>query len=61
MKHVEIVFDDVLPKYEASHVDYDSILTIDDKIVEEYIDNSKTIFSKPELLKALEEIKQHEN
>lgn len=61
VKHVEIVFDDVLPKYEASHVDYDSILTIDDKIVEEYIDNSKTIFSKPELLKALEEIKQHEN
>ena len=47
VKHVEIVFDDVLPKYEASHVDYDSILTINDKIVEEYIDNSNTIFSKP--------------
>lgn len=61
VKHVEIVFDDVLPKYEASHVDYDSILTINDKIVEEYIDNSNTIFSKPELMKALEEIKQHEN
>lgn len=61
VKHVEIVFDDVLPKYEASHVDYDSILTINDKIVEEYIDNANTIFSKPELLKALEEIKQYEN
>lgn len=61
VKHLEIVFDDVLPKYEASHVDYDSILTINDKIVEEYIDNSNTIFSKPDLMKALEEIKTYEN
>lgn len=61
VKHIEIVFDDVLPKYEASHVDYDNILTIDDKIVEEYIDNADVIFSKSELLKALEEIKTYEN
>jgi len=61
VKHLEVVFEDVLPKYEASHVDYDTLLTIDDKVVEEYIDNSNSIFSKPELLQALEEIKTHEN
>ena len=57
VKHLEVVFDDVLPKYEASHVDYDSLLTVDDQIIHEYIDNSNTIFSKPELLDALDEIR----
>ncbi len=60
VKHLEVVFDDVLPKYEASHVDYDSLLTVDDTIIHEYIDNANTIFSKPELLTALEEIRSHE-
>ena len=58
--HLEVVFDDVLPKYESSHVDYESIVAIDDKVVEEYIDNSTTIFSKKELLQALEDIKDYE-
>ena len=60
VKHIEFVFDDVLPKYEASHVDYDSLLTVDESIIHEYIDNANTIFSKPDLLKALEEIKLYE-
>ena len=60
VKHLEIVFDDVLPKYEASHVDYDSLLTVDDTIIHEYIDNANTIFSKSELLAALEEIREYE-
>ena len=61
VKHLEVVFEDVLPKYEASHVDYDDLLSVDDKIIEEYIDNARTIFSKSELLAALEDIKTHEN
>ena len=60
VKHLEVVFGDVLPKYEASHVDYDELLTLDQKVIDEYIDNSNTIFSKPELLAALEEIKTYE-
>ena len=60
VNHLEIVFDDVLPKYEASHVDYDSLLTVDDNIIHEYIDNANTIFSKAELLDALEEIREYE-
>lgn len=60
VNHLEVVFDDVLPKYESSHVDYESIVAIDDKVVEEYIDNSSTIFSKKELLNALEDIKNYE-
>ena len=60
VKHLEIVFGDVLPKYEASHINYDSILSISDEVVEEYIQNSSTIFSKQELLSALEEIKNYE-
>ena len=60
VNHLEIVFDDVLPKYEASHVDYDSLLTVDDTIIHEYIDNANTIFSKTELLTALEEIREYE-
>ena len=60
VNHLEVVFDDVLPKYESSHVDYESLLDIDDKVIDEYIDNSSTIFSKKELLKALDEIKNYE-
>ena len=60
VKHIEISFEDVLPKYDASHVDHDNLMSIDDKIIEEYIDNSNTIFSKTELMAALEEIRTHE-
>jgi len=60
IEHLEIVFEDMLPKYDPSYVDSDSLLTVDEKIIEEYIDNSSTIFSQPELLEALEEIKRYE-
>tara|TARA_R110000851_G_scaffold103269_2_gene220126 strand:+ start:183 stop:1196 length:1014 start_codon:yes stop_codon:yes gene_type:complete len=60
VKHLEVVFGDVLPKYEASHVDYDELLTLDQRVIEEYIDNANTIFSKPDLLTALEEIRTYE-
>tara|TARA_Y100000310_G_scaffold120174_1_gene118900 strand:+ start:20699 stop:21712 length:1014 start_codon:yes stop_codon:yes gene_type:complete len=61
VNHLEIAFSDVLPKYDSSHVDYESILRIDDKVIEEYIDNATTIFSKKELLRALDDIKTYEN
>ena len=60
VNHMEVVFDDVLPKYESSHVDYETLLDIDDKVIDEYIDNSSTIFSKKELLQALDDIKNYE-
>lgn len=60
VSHLEIVFADVLPKYDASHIDYESILTISDSVINEYIENSNSIFSKKELMAALEEIKNHE-
>jgi len=60
VKHLEVVFEDVLPKYEASHIDYDELLQLDESVIEQYIENSSSIFSKKDLLKALEEIRKYE-
>lgn len=60
VKHVEVSFEDVMPKCEPSYVKQDTVLSVDDKIIGEYIDNSNSIFTKADLIKALEEIKTHE-
>ena len=61
LNHLEISFEHIMEKYES---DYDSIepkVQLDDSIIGEYIDSSDTVFSKTELLKALDEIRSHEN
>jgi DNA repair exonuclease SbcCD nuclease subunit len=57
IQHLELVFEDVMPKFESSYSPKKQIFTLDDSIINQYIEESDTIFSKNDLLKALGEIR----
>ena len=57
IQSLELVFEDVLPKFESGYVPKNRIFSLDDKVIDEYISASDTVFEKKELLKGLAEIK----
>jgi len=57
IQSLELVFEDVLPKFESGYIPKNRIFSLDDKIINDYIDASDTIFEKKDLLKALSAIK----
>ena len=57
IKHLELVFDDILPKFDSGFQRKSSILSLDDAVIEDYVENSRTVFSKSELFAGLELIK----
>lgn len=57
IQHLELVFEDVLPKIESSYSPKGEVFTLDDKVINQYIAESETIFKKDELLEALKEIR----
>ena len=57
IRHLDFDFDDMLPKTPMELSNVPSLITIDDKVIEDYIKNSKTIFSSDELWEALKEIR----
>jgi len=61
LAHLEVVFDDVLPKLTSNYSKEGKLLTIDDDIINTYIDESDVVFSKEELLEGLNQIRTYEN
>ena len=57
IKSLELVFEDVLPKFESGYVPKNRIFSLDDDLIAEYIDAHNTVFSKEEILGALEDIR----
>lgn len=57
IQSLELVFEDVLPKFESGYIPKNRIFSLDDKVIDEYINASDTIFDKKDILKALKEIK----
>ena len=58
LNHVEIAFEDVLPKFLSDYSPEKQQLTVlNEEVILDYIDASNTIFSKDELLTVLNEIK----
>jgi len=58
IKNLELVFEDVLPKFESGYVPENRIFSLDDKVISEYINAHETIFSTPDIMDALEEIRR---
>ena len=54
---LELVFEDVLPKFESGYIPKNRIFSLDETVIDEYIDAHDTVFSKEELLHGLNEIK----
>ena len=61
LAHIEISFEDILPKYSSWYNPKKQVFTIDDDIIDQYISSRNSVFSKQELYAALEEIKSYEN
>ena len=57
IQSLELVFEDVLPKFESGYIPKNRIFSLDEKVIDEYINASDTIFDKKDILKALKEIK----
>ena len=61
INHLEFAFDDILPKFDSSYMPSGDVFAIDDDIISKYLNEAETVFSKKELLSALEEIRNYEN
>jgi len=57
IQSLELVFEDVLPKFESGYIPKNRIFSLDEKVIEEYIEAHETVFSKEELLNGLKEVK----
>jgi DNA repair exonuclease SbcCD nuclease subunit len=61
INQLEICFEDILPKFGSGHVPQGSLTNIDDDFIDQYINESDSIFSKKELLEGLNEIRSYED
>jgi len=57
IKHLELVFEDVLPKFESGYVPENRIFSLDESVINQYISESDTVFSREDIMGALEEIR----
>ena len=58
--HLELAFDNVLPKHTSKYQTNQKVFTIDDDIIMKYLDERESVFSKDELLEGLEIIKNED-
>ena len=61
LAHIEISFEDILPKYSSWYSPKEKVFSLDDNIIDQYIDSRDSVFSKQELYDALNDIKSYEN
>jgi len=61
INQLEIVFEDILPKFGSGHVPHARITTIDDDLIDKYITESDSIFSRSELLDGLNRVRSYED
>ena len=59
--YLDISFEDILPKFLSEYTPDSKIFTLDDGVINDYLDSKDSIFSKDELLDALKIIKNDEN
>ena len=59
--YLDIAFEDILPKFVSDYAPDEKIFTLDDGVINDYLDSKDSIFSKEELLSALKMIKEDEN
>ena len=59
--YLDIAFEDILPKFLSEYTPDTKIFTLDDGVINDYLDSKDSIFSKDELLSALKLIKDDEN
>jgi len=60
VKHLELCFDDILPKFESDYSPEGDVFALDNTIIDKYIDDSNSVFTRKDLLSALDEIRSHE-
>ena len=59
--YLDIAFEDILPKFVSDYAPDQKIFTLDEGVINDYLDSKDSIFSKDELLDALKMIKEDEN
>ena len=59
--YLDISFEDILPKFVSDYTPDEKIFTLDDGIINDYLDSKDSMFSKDELLDALKMIKEDED
>lgn len=57
IQSLDLVFEDILPKFESGYVPKNRIFSLDDKVMGEYITASDSVFTRKELLAGLDEVK----
>jgi DNA repair exonuclease SbcCD nuclease subunit len=57
VSHLELSFDNILPKHTSTYRANQKVFTIDDDIIMKYLENKDSVFTKEELLSGLEQIK----
>ena len=60
IKHLELCFDDILPKFESYYSPDGAVFALDNTIIDRYIDDSNSVFSRKDLISALDEIRNYE-
>jgi len=55
--YMELSFEDVLPKFESDYAPDKKLLSLDHDVISSYIESRNSIFSREELLEALEQIR----
>ena len=55
--YLEFSFEDLLPKFASDYTPDRKLFTLDDGVIEEYIDSRNSVFSREDLMDALEEIR----
>ena len=58
---IHVLFEDILPKFLSEYTPDTKIFTLDDGVINDYLDSKDSIFSKDELMDALKIIKDDEN
>ena len=58
--YLEVSFEDVLPKFTSSYTPDVELISLDDNLINDYIDSRDSIFSKKELLDALHKIRDED-
>jgi DNA repair exonuclease SbcCD nuclease subunit len=58
--HLEVVFQDVLPKFTSSYTPDAKLISLDDSVINEYLDSRDSVFSKEDLLETLHKIRDED-
>ena len=61
LAHVEVSFDDILPKYSSSYKPSNNVVSLGDDLIEKYVAGSNSVFTKEEIYEALDDITSYEN